>query len=62
MMIDRNFQTKTGGLANMEVSMAFFPPTMCGWTNNAKKPTFRKATECMATALFFVRFMVGRKP
>lgn len=62
MMIGRSFQTKTGGLANTEVSMAFFPPTTCTWINDAKKPLFRKNTDCKARVLILVRLMAVRIP
>ena len=42
-MTGRNFPTKTGGLANTEVSMVSSPPTMCGWTNDAKNPNMEKS-------------------
>lgn len=50
----RNFQTKTGGLASAEVSRVFSPRIMCGWTNEAKKETFRKLTNYVAMACVFV--------
>lgn len=51
MMFGRSSQTKTGGLASMKVSMVSSLPTTCGWTNDAKNPTFGKATGFMATVL-----------
>ena len=45
MMIDRNFQTKTGGLASTEVIRVFSRPTMCGWMNDAKTQKYKKATD-----------------
>ena len=51
MMFGRSSQTKTGGLASLKVSMVSSLPTTCGWTNDAKNPTFGKATGFMVTVL-----------
>lgn len=60
-MTDRNFQTRTGGLASMEVSRVFSPPIMCGWTNDTKKQMYSGATNCTTMAYVFVYFMECRR-